>query len=362
MRESYFSKTYAEARQRFKAAATAVGATISSYRIDAQCPDELTIDVAIIGPDDAPALLISSGVHGVEGFFGSAVQLAFLEQLRQGRSTPHIRYVLIHALNPFGFSQLRRFNEDNVDLNRNFLINGSDYQGAPAGYAKLNTLLNPESSPSRFEPFKLIAIGPILRHGLQSLKQAVAGGQYEYPRGIFFGGHKPSQSAQVVYENCEAWIGFAAKIVHIDFHTGLGAFGSYKLLLTEGGDSDSLPWYNATFGADYVEVVGEVDATAYKVSGIVGEWLQAHFKGREYRFVAAEFGTYNVLRVLGAIRAENRAHHYANKNSLSYQWAKAELLECFCPSDQAWREQVLESGLKVIAQAVQALTVEPSAR
>jgi hypothetical protein len=29
--------------------------------------------------------------------------------------------LLIYAVNPYGFSHLRRVNEDNIDLNRNFL-------------------------------------------------------------------------------------------------------------------------------------------------------------------------------------------------------------------------------------------------
>jgi hypothetical protein len=30
--------------------------------------------------------------------------------------------VLVHALNPFGFAMLRRWNEEGVDLNRNALF------------------------------------------------------------------------------------------------------------------------------------------------------------------------------------------------------------------------------------------------
>lgn len=357
MSESHFSTTYAEARRRFKDAAAAAGATISSHRIAAQCQDELAIDVAIVGVETAPTVVTSSGVHGVEGFFGSAVQHALLDQLRQTSSEFNIRHVLIHGVNPFGFSCLRRFNEDNVDLNRNFLANEDGFKGVPDGYARLNGFLNPESPPSRFEPFKLKAIWNICRHGLQPLRQAVAGGQYEYPRGIFFGGHAPCKSTQIVYENCDSWIGQSDQIVHIDFHTGLGAFGAYKLLLTEGADSAAYPWYTDAFGTDCVEPLDAPNATAYRVSGIFGEWLQKHFATREYRFVAAEFGTYGVIRVLGAIRAENRAHHYGIENSVIYQSAKAELLECFCPSDTSWRKQVVESGLKIIAQATQALQI-----
>ncbi len=351
--ESHFSKTFAEARQRFNDAAEAAGATIRSHSIDAEC--ELAIDVATLGADDAPTVVISSGVHGVEGFFGSAVQHAILVRLRQTRAESNIRYVLIHGVNPFGFAHLRRFNEENIDLNRNFLANDGDFSGAPDGYATLNRFLNPESPPSRFEPVKLKAIWNIWRHGLQALKQSVAGGQYEYPRGLFFGGHGPCKSTKIVYENCDAWIGPAEKIVHIDFHSGLGPFGTYKLLLAEDAKTENFSWYTDTFGTDCVEPLVVPKGTAYKVSGLFGEWIQKHFASRKYRFVVAEFGTYDVIRVLGAIRAENRAHHYGVENSEIYKSAKAELLECFCPSDDSWREQIIESSLRIIDQATHGL-------
>jgi hypothetical protein len=259
-------------------------------------------------------------------------------------------------VNPFGFSRLRRFNEDNVDLNRNFLSSDGDYKGAPDGYASLNRFLNPESPPSRLEPFKLKAIWSIWRDGLQALKQSVAVGQYEYPRGLFFGGYGPCKSTQLVSENCDAWIGPSERIVHVDFHSGLGPFGKYKLLLAEEANSENYSWYANAFGTDCVEPLDASEGIAYRVSGFFGEWMQKHFGSRQYRFVLAEFGTYDPIRVLGAIRAENRAHYYGSKNSAIYQSAKAELLECFCPSDASWRNQVVESGLKIIAQGERALS------
>ena len=356
MSEFHFSKSYTEARRRFREAAAAVGAVISSHQINAENSNDLTIDVAIIGAEDSPAVVTSSGVHGVEGFLGSAVQHAILKRIAQGNSDNNIRHVLIHGVNPYGFASLRRFNEDNVDLNRNFLPNEGNYQGAPAGYARLNGFLNPESPPSSLEPFKLKALWNIWRHGRQALKQSVAGGQYEYPRGIFFGGNLPCRSTQIVYDHCESWVGQSERIVHIDFHSGLGPFGTYKLLLVEGADSETFPWYTNAFGADCVEPVDTPDATAYKVSGVFGEWMRNHFESREYRFLAAEFGTYDVVRVLGAIRAENRAHHYDTEDSARYKSAKEELLECFCPSNATWRKQVIESSLHIIDQATQTLS------
>ena len=353
---SRFSKSYSEARARFLAAAKANQAELYSYPLATDDGEELFMDVAAIGSKDAPALVISSGVHGVEGFFGSAVQLAQLERLRD-RQRLEVRYVLIHAINPFGFARLRRFNEGNVDLNRNFLTVDESYEGSPDGYARLDTFLNPKSPPTRLEPFRLKAMWKILRYGLESLKQCVAGGQYDYPDGIFYGGNGPSPSMCIVRDNCAAWLGESDAVAHIDMHTGLGPFGTYKLLLAETAESPNYDWYLAAFGAENVEPFDNTqsESTAYKVTGLFGGWLQRRFASRKYRFATAEFGTYDVIRVLGAIRAESRAHHYGVANSDVCQAAKAELLECFCPADDRWRTRVLETGLSIIDQAEDAL-------
>ena len=58
-------------------------------------------------------------------------------------AAPPLRCVLLHALNPFGFAWRRRVNEDNVDLNRNFLLDDEGYVGCPDGYAHLDPLLLP---------------------------------------------------------------------------------------------------------------------------------------------------------------------------------------------------------------------------
>ena len=363
--KSHFSSSYEEAKRRFTEAADRAGARMSSYsiEIDGAAADEFTIDVAILGPAQAPALVSSSGVHGVEGFLGSAIQLAQLQKLR-GQVVDDVRWVFIHAVNPFGFSQIRRFNELNVDLNRNFLPDVCQHAGASAGYVRLNNFLNPQTPPSRFEPFLVKAIWNIARYGMGSLKQSIAQGQYEYPRGIFYGGSAPSQAVQVINQHSAEWIGPAKQVLHVDFHSGLGAFGDYKLLLAELMGSDKCKWYERVFGRDFVEATQESAGTAYRASGPMGEWLQDRFSDVDYRFVTAEFGTYHPVRVLASIRAENRAHHFSLDTSQAFCNAKRELMECFCPADQTWRRRVVASGLEILSQGVSGLsgTTEPIAR
>jgi predicted deacylase len=350
-----FSATYTEARSRFRAAARAAGATLHTYDLKHDAADTLRIDVAVRGAAHAPALLLSSGIHGVEGFFGSAVQLALLQRLAGTDTRGNLRYVLIHALNPYGFAHLRRANEDNVDLNRNFLSGDEAYAGAPAGYADLDRFLNPSSPPPRFDAFRLQAAWHIARGGLPTLRQCIAGGQYAYPRGLFYGGDGPCASTRIVQQHCDEWLAAAQRILHIDLHTGLGAFAQATLLPDEARYAQHAAWYARTFGAFDVEAPAQPQATAYRASGTFGGWMQQHFAARDYRFMTAEFGTCDAVRVLAALRAENRAHHFCAAHDPASVRAKQALRECFCPASPVWRNRVLDAALNIVDEGARAL-------
>ena len=348
-----FSDTYHEARDRFLIAASNAGCELHAYPAG---PDEgsLTMDVATCGPDGAPTLVVSSGLHGVEGYFGAAVQLAYLDQIAQ---TPpdNFRVVMLHAINAFGFEQIRRFDENNVDLNRNFLSSGDNYSGEPAAYAALDTLLNPTSPPSPWEPFSLKALWQIWRRGMQAVMQAVAEGQYERPRGLFFGGNASSKAMQTIDAYIETWVGSSPEILLVDFHTGLGKFTDYRLLLEESRNSPQCNWFLKAFDPDKVEAGDVENKTAYRSRGLFTEWFQQRLSPRSCHATVAEFGTYGPVRVLAALRAENRAHFYASPDSAAYRRAKSELLECFCPKSSDWRQRTLASSLRILDQAATAI-------
>ena len=350
-----FSPSYEVARRRFRDAARAAGATLEQHPVDTgEAGGALTIDVATVGGREPSwAVVVSSGVHGVEGFFGSAIQLAWLSGQTAGEPPPGDgAVVLIHAVNPYGFARLRRTNEQNVDLNRNFLDTADAYTGAPDGYETLDPFLNPASPPSPFEPFRLKALWHIRRHGLPALKDAVAGGQYRFPRGLFFGGHGPASSTRIMRQHLAGWLGGAPRAMHVDLHSGLGAHGRYRLLLEESAPSPNVEWYRDTFGSDVVEPLATAGGTSYAATGTLGGWALTHLGDTRYRFVCAEVGTHSILRVLGALRAENRAHVFGRPGSGAHQRAKAELLECFCPRSDRWRARVIEQGLAIIERAV----------
>jgi Protein of unknown function (DUF2817) len=82
----------------------------------------LSMDIAWFGDRSASKVFVAfSGVHGVEGFFGSGVQIEWIHRSENRRLPRDTAALLVHAVNPYGFAWLRRTNEDNVDLNRNWI-------------------------------------------------------------------------------------------------------------------------------------------------------------------------------------------------------------------------------------------------
>src|SRR5919198_1002539 len=187
----YFSESYAVARERWLAAARTRGARIETLPLAAPGPDgsKLGIDIAWLGDSGPERVLVhSAGLHGVEGLAGWAIQLALWERFPVPPAGAAV--IFVHVLNPYGMAWLRRANENNVDLNRNFIEAHAPRPQTSEAYRRLDPLLNPRSAPSR-DAFLLRAGLVALRHGMAPLKQAIAQGQYEFPKGLFYGGATP---------------------------------------------------------------------------------------------------------------------------------------------------------------------------
>ena len=356
--KSPFSPDYTTARVRFREAADKLDLKREAHSINQPGPDgeDLTIDVAITpGIHSESALVISSGLHGVEGFLGSAVQLALLRAWAARReSIPAVRCVFLHGLNPFGFAWHRRVNEMNVDLNRNLLLDGESFSGSPAGYSRLDNLLNPQRAPSRWEPVTLKFLLSIARYGMPALKQSIASGQYDYPQGLFYGGDRPSRTHEILSTHYERWLADSSRVMHLDFHTGLGVWAACKLLIDYPLNASQYQRLSRWFGPDAFECTHTPDV-AYRTRGSFGQWCVARNRERDYLYAATEFGTYNPLRVLAGLRAENQGHHWDQPQSPATEQAKQELVELFCPRAEGWRTQVLQRSMQLVNQAMDCL-------
>ena len=139
MNASHFRPDYAACRDYFLDLANASGGALVRAANRAMGPGgiELSTEFMRLGPSRAErALILVSGTHGAEGFAGSAIQCAWLAAARGGVLPDNLAVLLVHGLNSFGFAHLRRVNEINVDLNRNFIDHEAEHPHNE-GYAQI---------------------------------------------------------------------------------------------------------------------------------------------------------------------------------------------------------------------------------
>ena len=338
----FFSDNYSMARKRFRNGAKTCGAKLFELQLDARSPNgmPLSIDIAVLGSrNPRRAVLHSSGLHGVEGYAGSAIQCALLE--RRMMPPPDGSFILVHALNPYGMAWLRRFNENNVDLNRNFMTHDADRSGASDGYRRLESLLNPKTPP-RQDFFLVQAPYYIARYGRRRLRQAIAEGQYEYPSGLFFGGKTLEQGPALYVAWLKEHLADLEYMFTIDVHTGLGKLGEESLFLrSEDSDPKRLsgPLGRRLIWDHKNSQVG------YKIRGHHAAAFEMAKQDLHFDFLTQEFGTYRSVRTLHALREENRWHHFGG--GAVHHPTKRWLKECFAPESDHWREKIVDHGLSL---------------
>ena len=356
---SHFSADYATARRRFLAAAEARSARLSSRPIDARDRrgGELAVDVAYLGPDSpARVLAVSSGIHGVEGFAGSALQHQLLTDQWGGLSLPEdAGLVLVHAINPYGFSELRRVNETNVDLNRNFLAHPDEHAENP-GYEELLDAINPEvlDEPTDAASREQL-LGWAEQHGFPALQSALTKGQYAHPHGVQFGGTAVEASNRILREVAGSECRGARRVLWIDVHTGLGPYGIPEMITELAPEHPAYVRARAWFG-DSVKSTVAGESVSAALQGVMENGLEQSLgPDVELTALGAEFGTYDPIRVFWAMRADNWLEHHGELESEKGEAVKRELLEVFRPDDPVWYRSVLERGATLVEQGLAGL-------
>jgi hypothetical protein len=350
-----FSGDYATARDRFRQAATAAGWALTSYETGDVGPsgDALTIDVAALAAPAHPGatFILSSGLHGVEGHFGSAVQVAALRAISADpASLGEMHLVFVHALNPWGFAWSRRCDARNVDVNRAFRWPGMPVPPSDEAYGVIDGLLNPSRSPSA-DWFPLRLMTAALRSGPATLKRTIASGQRSHSKGLFYAGVDAPPLQAFLERELPRWVGGASTVMHLDLHTGLGRSGDATLIVDYPMTDDERAWWTTSVGQ---HVLSEAlrDPKAYTATGSLGQWCVARGLASRYLFAFAEFGTFSGPRILAGLRAENQAHHWAAAGDPATAAAKARLRELFCPSDPVWRVQAVQRALRIVEAVV----------
>jgi hypothetical protein len=338
-------------RDKFREAVQSRNGLISTFLISAEGPNgkDLTVDFGYFGDSKASKVLVHiSGTHGVEGYIGSAIQSKIISS-KLDKLPEDTAIVFIHGLNPWGMAHARRFNEENVDLNRNFYVDDKGYQGAPEAYRSNYNFLNPSGIPERIDTFYLEALFSIGRYGFANLKQAITQGQYDFADGIYYGGSHLQESLVILRQFIEEKLVFSKEVVVIEVHTGLSEWGKDILFINHSLDSPLTKRIavkiNETFAND-----DPTQGVAFKTSGDLQKEVPKLLTNSKVAWILQEFGTYNPVSALRALRNEHRYHNAGGRDIL--HWSKAQLVEKFCPSDLAWQASALARGEELFDKAL----------
>lgn len=350
-----FSPSYAVARERFLEGAAARDAQLSLF----EQSDGLATDIACFGPDGAAnVFIVISGTHGVEGFCGSGIQNALLRSALIEQLPDDTALVFVHALNPHGFAYLRRTNEDNVDLNRNFLNHAAGTYPDDAAYSEVHAALVPESWSG---PTRIAADAALARyaaeHGAAVLQAATCRGQFSHADGLFYGGRKPVWSNTVWRSILQTHAQNAKRLAVLDIHSGLGARGACELICGARPGSREHQLARHWFGEDLV-FPGST-STAPEAKGYMGDSIAQTLPAVEGALVVAEFGTLEFAAVLQALRADNWLHARGQPDSPMGRDIKQEMRRAFTGDDEQWQRAVVDRSLELVRHTLATIELSP---
>jgi len=350
-----FSGDYSALRARFLAAARTAGASLVEYLHPLHGPggERLATDVAYLGRNDARKLMVLiSGTHGVEGPFGSACQTAWLSQNSPWQLPDDTAVLAIHLINPWGTAWSRRVNEDNVDLNRNFI----DWQKGPPRnerYTLLHDALVHRAwdGPEREQAIAAYESAERRFGGFAGMAPIIEAGQYEFPDGLFYGGDGPVWSNRTILEILSTFGQQASEIVVFDLHTGAGPYGYPALLSVTESEHAGLDWGRRLFGpALSVVVTGENATTdtgiAATATGYVSAAVRAALPKARVLPLVVECGTLDGATVTNAVRDDNWLHLYGKVDTPLGGRIKASLRAAFIPEDADWQRTCLTASLR----------------
>jgi hypothetical protein len=333
------SRSYAEARAAFLDAARDARVQSFPHPLLGVDGGALAVDVAEIGPVDADdVVLVVSGTHGVEGYLGSALQRHHLAGLGRDRTTgPAI--VFVHTLNPYGCSWVRRVNEDNVDLNRNF-VDWSQPPPTNPDYAELADLLVPTSWTAEVQEQTLVGLlAAVERLGMARMQEIIQGGQFDHPTGVFYGGTGPTWSHRWLRDFAARRFATVRRLAIVDLHTGLGPWGHGSLLSSSRTGSAELAREIDWWGGDVTPLDASLGSDGAVSAAVTGDWLAAApglAPHAEVTSICIEYGTVDGITVLQALRADAVMHGHGDPTGPDAAAVRAQVRAAFVDDDPAW--------------------------
>lgn len=360
----YFSDSYEQGRSKFlqvcKINKLAVESHINPYSKSPEGED-LAMDVVWCGEKNASKVfLVTCGTHGLEASTGSATIVQWLDQKNHLKLAKDCAILIVHVVNAYGWAYNSRTNENNVDLNRNFLNHDLPYP-KNTNYQELHGLITSKEISSEILKKSIDKFHQYGENkGKPTAVQAIAAGQYVDAKGIGYGGNKVSWSNKTLLSIVRSKLKYAKKIVSIDWHTGIGKYGEPFFISVDKPQSDkyqqACQWWQTQIHSDNVFEQG-VSPSYY---GLLIEGLNQEMhkvNNAEVLSVVIEFGTYDLDSMLQALLIDTWLRlDKKNAKSENGKIQKIRLIERFYPSMPEWRASVLSHAEKIYMQTLGGLS------
>ena len=331
------------------------GAVVETYSYAVDASDGLYIDTFYLPSTDERTNLIvlTTGVHGIEGYIGAVMLDVFFAEIYPELNRENTGVLVVANVNPYGMKYMRRYNENNVDLNRNFILDWENFDLASnKDYPKVEKFLGPTGAVGNAlwheVGFYAKLAKEALTTGADTVSDALLTGQYEYPQGVYYGGIGDEISTAYlkdVFRQCMD--GEYENIVHIDIHSGYGP--RYNMIIFNSVyETMNEEETKAAFGYDYV--LSYDSEGFYATTGDTTDFfyrLAESMESEKTLFSTCfEFGTigdafFDTILSLKYTVDENQNHWYPTDDATSAEIIRQNYLELYYPTETAWREKTV---------------------
>ncbi|MBI4764293.1 MAG: DUF2817 domain-containing protein [Deltaproteobacteria bacterium] len=241
--------------------------------------------------------------------------------------------------------------EDDLFIDTCYLsVDGALFKLKNEGYKKVYELLNPEgkadagSLSNRFFPVK--AGYNIVKYSMRALRDAVLRGQYEFEKGIYYGGNKSEPQKEIIDTILNGAPRDYRAVLALELHTGYGQRNTMHLFPNPQKDQRIKGAMEEVFKGYKVDWGDQGDF--YQTTGDLMGYLEKTIAPKMF-FVPMvfEFGTMDSQTTMGSIRSihavilENQGIQFGYDSDEARKEIKDRFREAYYPSSPEWRSEVI---------------------
>lgn len=357
---NYFHSNYEESRETFRDLLKRVQSKWPNAELYQKSigEEDNTIDViyAEATTSNDGVVFMTSGEHGIEGYAGAAAIHLFVDKYMESVDPSTTGICLVHAINPWGMKHFRRVTENNVDLNRNYFLEKQDIPlDINKNYEKESHIFLPSKpvegiGKEKTELYEALSKG-MMNEGYKGIKKAKGMGQFEFERGVYFGGFEEEPSSTYIKSWQKQLLDNFSTVIHMDWHTALGPTNEVTMVVSEKiGESEE--GLKDTYGLENIQVFSPDDVKGDSTNHFY-ELREEEYPSKRLFTALFEFGTFGTsreaeLREFTTIILENQLYWEGTEYPESREWIQEELMNMFYPQEEEWKETVLkEAGIAI---------------